>query len=453
MEFFKLKSRFIFALIMTLAVAFVAGCQLGGDDEEDDSVTVTFYADTISTSPRTATLDKGSVFTCPESYLRAPDDDYTFTAWVSADGTNYTNLAINSNITLFAESIKTTSNTSGTVTTTTTSDVYVVQAKTTIETQDSATGEKTSSETVVSKDTSGNILTTTVTDIAADGSTTITATDESGQTKTTKKDANGNVTSETTDVYLDLRIKKDGVPVNAATVSVSEGATTGTSVSSAHVTATPVEGGIRFDITRPSDEVYKSGFGWCAVNDEYGTRADFAGTSDPSKTTLSLIFPLCTYGKQQTFGINIHNTEGLKAYNYYEEIKITPTAGIGFIDYQNREKQTWMTMSYDGTKPIVEINPNMILPTAVDVQPHYEFWASETAKIDWRTQDATKWICGDYYPDDSTWVAKFNKALKATGKKYFFVQVAYEFKIPDYENLGITKFLTEQFVSDMISLE
>ena len=209
------KAVFFMALLVLFAGAFIAcsnGDDGGNESQQTATVTVTYYGDTTSTTPRTVSLETGS--TLSEKLATAPDG-YDFEAWISADGTDWTIKAITSDITLFAYFVKSSSSTSGTTTTTTTSEKSVETDKTTTVTTDSesgttvtkveetttkigstetvetestttktADGTTTNESTVTTKDADGNMTSKVETTVAADGTTTTTTTDASGKTTT-----------------------------------------------------------------------------------------------------------------------------------------------------------------------------------------------------------------------------------------------------------------------------
>lgn len=253
----KLK-KFIF-FILPLAMIFSFSACSSGDDggngnenekgtQQTSTVTVTYYGDTTSTTPRTVSLESGS--TLSEKLAVAPEG-YTFQKWIDASGTDYTGNAITGDVTLFAYFVKTSSSSEGSVTTTTTSEKSVETDKTTVEKKNSASGTTvtkvsesttkldgtkiesestktenadgsssetakttvtnadnsktvtesesettaenvtTSKETVTETDTTGN-TTKTETSVAADGTTTKKTTDSEGKTEITVTDKDGN---------------------------------------------------------------------------------------------------------------------------------------------------------------------------------------------------------------------------------------------------------------------
>ena len=104
---FKSHSFISWLSALILATVLLFSCNMFNSDDDDDNdtssqvttYTVTFYADTTSTTPRTASIESGKVFSYPNT--TAPDG-YTFKSWISADGTDYTSKGITSDITLFA---------------------------------------------------------------------------------------------------------------------------------------------------------------------------------------------------------------------------------------------------------------------------------------------------------------------------------------------------------------
>ena len=217
--------RFLFAVLAVFAISasFLAcssddGGENGGG--QVTTVTVTFYADTTSVTPRTATIESGK--TLSASLAIAPEG-YSFKKWMSADGTDYTNKPITSDVTLFAYFEKSSSATEGTKTTTTTNEKSVETDKTTTETKDSSDGStvtkveettkkigttetieststttetsdgtKTSETTIITKDSEGNATSIVETSVAADGTTTTKTTDAEGNTSTKVTDKDGN---------------------------------------------------------------------------------------------------------------------------------------------------------------------------------------------------------------------------------------------------------------------
>ena len=253
----KLKKFLFFILPLAVIFSFSACSSSDGGGSENDNekgaqqtstVTVTYYGDTTSTTPRTVSLKSGS--TLSEKLAVAPEG-YTFQKWIDASGTDYTGKAITSNVTLFAYFVKSSSSSEGSVTKTTTSEKSVETDKTTVETKNSASGTTvtkvsetttkldgtkiesestktenadgsssetakttvtnadnsktvtesesettaenvtTSKETVTETDTTGN-TTKTETSVATDGTTTKKTTDSEGKTEITVTDKDGN---------------------------------------------------------------------------------------------------------------------------------------------------------------------------------------------------------------------------------------------------------------------
>lgn len=177
--------------MLALAAAFglFGACSDGGSSGGSDPVTytVTFYGDTTSTTPRTATIESGAILS---GALATAPDGYSFKAWLSADGTDYTQKGITADVTLFAVFVKQTVETSEdkTLTTTTTSEKSVETDKTTVEEENSATNVTvtTVEETVTKIGSTQTTVTESTTTKNADGTTTsestVTTTDSEGNT-------------------------------------------------------------------------------------------------------------------------------------------------------------------------------------------------------------------------------------------------------------------------------
>ena len=213
-----------FLAVFAISASFLACSSDSSDDDANDkkqeqttTVTVTFYADTTSTSPRTTSIESGK--TLSASLAIAPEG-YTFKAWLTADGTDYTDKPITSNVTLFAYFEKSSSSTEGTKTITTTNEKSVETDKTTTQTTDSETkttitevsesttkidGTKIESESTKTEDANGTVISETSSETVTnsdgskvettkteDGTTTVKTTDTEGKTEITVTDKDGN---------------------------------------------------------------------------------------------------------------------------------------------------------------------------------------------------------------------------------------------------------------------
>lgn len=177
----KLVAALALPLLLTLASCSNDDDSSDGKNTEQQTtkVTVTYYGDTTSPTPRTVSVESGTVLS---SSLAVVSEGYHFKAWISADGTDYTDKPISSDVTLFAYFEK----------------VTVSNGTTTIETV-SYQSEKT--ETVTKNPDGSTKTVTTEKTVDSDGSETTTTTtkdaDGSETTTTTTKDADGNETTTT----------------------------------------------------------------------------------------------------------------------------------------------------------------------------------------------------------------------------------------------------------------
>ena len=210
--------------ILMVFLAFLGGIFIScsnddnGNDEQKTEYTVTLYTE-FGATPTTAKIEGGKPL---GANMTPTKDGYDFKGWFSADGTDYTDKAITSNVTLFAYFVKTTTAGEGTATVTTTTNevgadsyesektvavttnadgttVTVTTENTSKTNVDGSTTETkstttenfdgtntitTSEKNVTTKDADGNTTSTVETTVAADGTTTTTTTDASGKTTT-----------------------------------------------------------------------------------------------------------------------------------------------------------------------------------------------------------------------------------------------------------------------------
>lgn len=187
---FKSHSLISWLSALILATVLLFSCNMFNSDDDDDTssqvttYTVTFYADTTSTTPRTASIESGNVFSYPNT--TAPED-YTFKSWISADGTDYTSKGITSDITLFAYFEKSSTTTSGD--TVTTNGEALIKESEKVET--TVNGATTTVINITITTVSGEIVSKEETTIDASGTTTTTITDANGNATTTVTDATG----------------------------------------------------------------------------------------------------------------------------------------------------------------------------------------------------------------------------------------------------------------------
>ena len=113
----KMKCMFLLILLALLSGAFVA-CSDDDDSPESKMYTVTLYT-AFGENPVTAKVESGKTL---GANMTPSKDGYDFKGWFSVDGTDYTKKAIESDVTLFAYFIKTTTEGSGTATVTTTTN-------------------------------------------------------------------------------------------------------------------------------------------------------------------------------------------------------------------------------------------------------------------------------------------------------------------------------------------
>ena len=113
----KMKCMFLLILLAFLSGEFVA-CSDDDDSPESKMYTVTLYT-AFGENPVTAKVESGKTL---GANMTPSKDGYDFKGWFSVDGTDYTKKAIQSDVTLFAYFIKTTTEGSGTATVTTTTN-------------------------------------------------------------------------------------------------------------------------------------------------------------------------------------------------------------------------------------------------------------------------------------------------------------------------------------------
>lgn len=199
----------LLSLILALALgAGLVSCASDDNTTENETVTITLVSES-RTSGTSYTIEKDTAIADITGYVDPTKDGYTFGGWQDADGKAYsTSTKINSSVTLFAKwSAKpnTVSNTDGTTTTTTESQVADGSSSTTEVTKDSE-GKTTRTKTTTEK-SDGTKVTETVSDgktttetVNADNSssttTVTTASDGTTTTTTETKDSSGNSTGK-----------------------------------------------------------------------------------------------------------------------------------------------------------------------------------------------------------------------------------------------------------------
>lgn len=205
----RTRGGVLLSLILALALgAGLVSCASDDNTTENETVTITLVSES-RTSGTSYTIEKDTAIADITGYVDPTKDGYTFGGWQDADGKAYsTSTKINSSVTLFAKwSAKpnTVSNTDGTTTTTTESQVADGSSSTTEVTKDSE-GKTTRTKTTTEK-SDGTKVTETVSDgktttetVNADNSssttTVTTASDGTTTTTTETKDSSGNSTGK-----------------------------------------------------------------------------------------------------------------------------------------------------------------------------------------------------------------------------------------------------------------
>ena len=266
----------------------------------------------------------------------------------------------------------------------------------------------------------------------------------------------GDATSE----ILDLRIQKNGTVLESFRAINEFVEDRKNPQNSTNVRVFNVEGGVRFEIHRPSEASYQpdmngNGVGWVAIwrieeigEQTYQTTCAVLNHPLNEQESFEVIYPLCEPGEKYLFKVQFDpiDLNNNRADQRYEFVSIVAEDGIGDIDYSKLRKNRYLKLSFDGEYPRVTLS-NCIPPkNAKNVRTYIDFFAGNK---DWETNNATVWI-GNYVSDkvDETvnknskgtfsfvWINEqemesIKQAVDAYGKDQFFAQYSFLFDLPD----------------------
>ena len=219
-------------------------------------------------------------------------------------------------------------------------------------------------------------------------------------------DSNDNPTTELT--TLDLRIKKGGTAYAASnttsTANVARSVEVNTDkdlwneeiTSSTYCSVDNVEGGLKFTIKKPNTG-YTDGFGYLAI---YRVEKINGEQTETTKAVLpwgieddeyTCIYPLCEPDEHYVFKVQMEPKEVDRDSQRYEWLSIVAEDGIGDIDYSGIKDSRHCTMTYDGTKPTLNLVDCIAPINAKNLTKNITFFLSD-ATIDWTKTNATVWV-------------------------------------------------------------
>ncbi len=278
---------------------------------------------------------------------------------------------------------------------------------------------------------------------------------------------------------LDLRIKKNGV------VNVSKKVTTGyedgaiftgpEKLTSEHAKIEKVEGGLNFTITRPTADCYKYSKDWSTgwryvaiyreekINGvEWQTTCAVVDFGDGKSDTLNCFYPLCEPGERYIFKVQLEpvNVENNRDYHYYEWLSVTAGSGIGDIDYSNIDAGGFVVVTYDGTKPIVELKNCIPLENANNPKTTLGFFVTNKATLkgenpDWDTNNATIYFGGYTSTKGVELIVEngfndFKKRIAASSYDSVFAQYSFTFDVSGAT--GISEWRTTAIQSNIVTV-
>lgn len=257
---------------------------------------------------------------------------------------------------------------------------------------------------------------------------------------------------ESEPTILDLRIKKDGIPVASRSIEELGTVNEDGSVQTTHVKAEQAPGGILFTINRPSGSTYDNGFGYVAIY-----RQEKVGDTTvcilPYDQMIHepVLYPLCEPGETYSFKVQISSPESNdngRIDEYYEYLTITAEDGIGDIDYSPVDEKQWVTVTQVGDDVIVEIK-DCIPPEGYNVVSHIQFFLGDE---DWDNPN-TKWfrtVIKDDIEFISTETGIIND-MKQVNATQFFVQ--YSFKFTHNDHPQFDEIRTMSLSSNVVNIE
>lgn len=276
-----------------------------------------------------------------------------------------------------------------------------------------------------------------------------------------------------TEYILDLRIK------NGDSENVSKIVQLGYNeevTETEHVKVENVEGGIKFTITKPTEDCYDTtkddGMGYLAIYDdtanEKATCAVLNSYGFGEDGTLEVVYPLCVPGKKYSFKVQLEPTDvnNNRDAQYFERLTIVAEDGIGDIDYTNIEKMNrYLNTSYQNGTLNVSVK-NIIPPNTIESTPHFDIFVGNK---DWNTNNATKYLSGVDLdslnqvfdePQDFNWTisskiennVSMQEIFAASDKDKYFIQFYFKFNLEDGQDENISYFKTALIESDLATI-
>lgn len=208
-----------------------------------------------------------------------------------------------------------------------------------------------------------------------------------------------------------------------------------------HVKVEKVTGGLKFTITRPTEDCYNpskgGGFSDLEIDGPTGMPQAKLDFSDDSKNEFECFYPFCERGKRYDFGINIEARERNK-FHYFEKISVVASDGSGELDFSKNAPV--LNLTYDnGSDKLNVIISNLNLPVGLDnPRTGIQYYATnqsdlKNGNVDWTT---VVWIGAKEYDGLEYELSKvdpcaagFKTEFDNTGKDTVFVNCYVRFDV------------------------
>ncbi len=165
-----------------------------------------------------------------------------------------------------------------------------------------------------------------------------------------------------------------------------------------HVKIEKVSGGLKFTITRPSDDCYNpdkgGGWGYTSISSDGMTFV----IDNENKKVVECFYPMVKPGKQYEFHLSTEpSNRDLRQFCKYESLSVIAADGKGDVDFSNSSKDGYVDVTYDGTKPILTLKNYKAPDNVTIVQTVFQYFATNQSElkdghVDWDTPNALVWL-------------------------------------------------------------